>query len=186
MGEECVEDDGCVQAPVSRVVVDEYGVDFEARGQVVGDVRGYGVGERFGEGGVVVAKDFGERPNVGICGEDVPRCDHALEAISFSDSLTFIPVSSCYEHGLVVVVGHVGERRMGLDEIGGGEWDTEFVLEVCYSLLFGFAAAVGEEDKWDSFGLEVGEGFSGTWKGGGGAEEDAIDAGVRSQRVLVW
>lgn len=38
-------------------------------------------------------------------------------------------------------------------------------------------AAVCEEDKGDLLGMEEGEGFVGARDGGGGAEEDAVDAG---------
>jgi len=63
-----------------------------------------------------------------------------------------------------------------LDELGSGEGDIESILQVGDAFGFGFAAAVGEEDEGDSLGLEVAEGFCGAGEGGGGAEEDSVDA----------
>lgn len=71
-----------------------------------------------------------------------------------------------------------------MDELACGEWDIEFVFEVGNPFCFGFAAAIGEEDEGDAFGLEVAESFGGAGECGGGAEEDAVDADIGS--VYDW
>ena len=55
------------------------------------------------------------------------------------------------------------------------ERDLKLGLEVCGSLCFGLAAAIGEEDERDLLILKVGESFMCTGYGVGGADEDTID-----------
>lgn len=59
------------------------------------------------------------------------------------------------------------------------EGDGEEVAEIADALGLVLAAAIGEEDEGDAVSLEVGEGFGGVGKGSGGAEEDAVNTGVR-------
>jgi hypothetical protein len=44
------------------------------------------------------------------------------------DFLAFVVVSSCYKYGLVVVVSHVGEGSVRLDEVGCVEGYAKFIL----------------------------------------------------------
>ena len=74
-------------------------------------------------------------------------------------------------------VDELGEGRVALHEHACVERHVEEAAELVHALGFVFAAAIGEEDEGDVVGLEVGEGGVGAREGGGGAEEDAVDAG---------
>nr|POE90067.1 hypothetical protein CFP56_20534 [Quercus suber] len=172
-GEQRVEDDGAVEAPVARVVVDEDGVDLEAGGGVGGVDGGW---QGLGEGAVVVEEDFGEGPDVRVCGDDVARRHDVGEAVVLGrDPLAVVVVSTHDQDGLVFVLREIGKGSVGLDEHVHVQRDVEFLREMCHALLLRDPAAIGEEDEGDAFLLQVREGFLGAREGRRGAHEDAVD-----------
>lgn len=79
MRKEKVEDYLRIKRPISGIVEDKNGVNFEGLGGV-GTI--YWCRQRTGRGMVVVGEDLIEGPDLGIGHQNIAWCDDVLEAIS--------------------------------------------------------------------------------------------------------
>lgn len=74
-----------------------------------------------------------------------------------------------------MAIRHLRKRRMRLHEHGCVEGHFEELAKLLYAFLLCLTAAIGEEDKGDAVGLEMGEGAVSAREGFRGAEEDTVD-----------
>lgn len=173
LAQQQIEYDGRVQTPVPRIVVDEDGIDLEALRGVSGD-------DWFGKGlcksGVVVLEDGRKRPDLRVGGDDVARCDDALEAVFLGHALAFVVVAAADEDRLVVQVRHGCKGRVRLHKHGCVEGDGQLGRELGDTVGFVFPTAIGEEDEGDASGLQQLEGFGCARQRVCGSEEDAVNA----------
>lgn len=79
VGEEDIQDNLCVESPISRVIIHEDGINFETRGGVFGVDR---AGERPRMTSIVVEEVLSERPDSGVRGYYISRSDDAAKSIS--------------------------------------------------------------------------------------------------------
>lgn len=101
MREEEVGDELDVDGPVSWVVENEDGVDFEAVFHF--PVGSLGIPDGLGEGfDILLAVEFGEGvegEDLGVCGEDVAGGYDRLEAVAFGDAASLGCVRAEDENG---------------------------------------------------------------------------------------
>ena len=99
-----------------------------------------------------------------------------FETIRLSDFPDGISRAAENKNVLVLEGGNeVFKWCVGLNELVGGEGEVHALAYEGDVVAFGFAAAVGEEDKGDVEALKLGEGGGCSGEGGGGADEDTVD-----------
>ena len=76
-------------------------------------------------------------------------------------SPAFILIASNNHYRLVLVLVHVGERRVALYEHTGVEGYTQLLAQIGDPLRLVFAATIREEDEGYALRLEVGQGIMG-------------------------
>ena len=133
LGHEQVEDDLLVAGPFAGVGEDEDGFDVEG-------------GEVAGAAGLVFFRgEFAEGGRVHVVFDDVSGGDDVGEAVAFGDVPAFLAFAADDEDG-VVLCCHFFHGRVAADELARGDFELELSGQVEAPLLFGFAAAVGDED----------------------------------------